>query len=101
MNPELPDWIRCMAWPDGVTVQELLAEAPEVLFQPTLKSEMQAVWEQRLKDAVTMGNEPWRARTQFVCNWLSTASDDLKMLLLGKKRKSMLIDERNRTALPM
>ncbi|MBV6501900.1 MAG: hypothetical protein CJBNEKGG_04441 [Prosthecobacter sp.] len=103
MSAEIPEWINSLMWPDGGTVHDMLVHAPEVVLQPALKSELQAVWQQRMREATTMGNEPWRARTQEICDWLTSASADLKFLVLvaGKKRRGMLIDEQNKSALPM
>jgi hypothetical protein len=101
MTLVLPEWFKDMTWPDGVTVGELRQEPQEILLQPGSKKELQAVWRQRLKDAVSMGNEPWKARSQAICDWLATADDDLRLLILGSERRSMLIDMHHRTALAM
>jgi hypothetical protein len=97
----IPDWFYDLAWPDGITFGELLNEPLEILFEPVSKEGLQAVWRQRLMDAVTMGNDPWKVRTQAICDWLASAGNDLKLLIVGSKSRSMLIDMHHKAAFPM
>jgi hypothetical protein len=111
MMNELPGWIKSVAWPDEFTFGDLISEPHDMMFESVSKEELQAVWQQRLNDATVMGNDP--GAIQNFCDWLSGASNDLKLLAIVVKcadqgllavpvnRRCMLLDMRQKTALPI
>lgn len=99
MKAELPEWVKDASWPNGDTVRSKWTE--KVVIMPVSRLDLKEVWERRLLDAVTLGNKPWKERTQEVCDWLDRASDDIRMLIVGEKPRGMLVDLEHKTTLPM